>query len=286
MDTFLVRLWCHSPYLTPWRNCTLWGRMSWIVADGRLPGWTIEDWVAFVREGLPPLVVSDAFPYDAVPVPALHLAKASGDQKRPKALPWPEWLTLCQTGMWPERVATPRLHRSERTHVVISRDTGTALEGQLRTELGLQPVEGLVVVARVDPSLGRNGLELLFEELCREGWGQGRTCGYGQIEIRSVEPLSPVKSDGWITTLGHCHPTDDLPEEGFWRWTGVPVRPHNPETRKGPVQFFTTMLSPGACFPKKADEDWVGRTLDLPNLSACVHCGLAPTWPLAGESYA
>jgi hypothetical protein len=283
MQTFLVRLGCRSPYLTPWRNCTLWGRLTWIVADGRLPRWSIEDWIEYTREGIPPLVVGDAFPFDAVPVPATYQVAASGPMKRPKTLPWTDWLRLCQAGKWPADGAKVVTSRAERMHVVIGRDTGTTVEGGLRTESGEQPAKGLLIVAQVDDALGERGLRTLIDELCMEGWGQGRTYGYGHIRLDSITPIDRPEPTGWSVTLGHCHPTDDLPEDGYWRWAGVPVRRHDPQTRMGPIQEFTAMLSPGATFA--ADRDWIGTSLQPADRPNYLHYGLAPTWPVAGVTH-
>lgn len=279
MDTYLVRLTCRSPYLTPWRSCTLWGRLSWIVADGRLPGWSIQDWIECYRAGIPPLVVGDAFPYDAVPVPALYLATATGPQKRPKTLLWPDWLELCQSGDWPESPQSHKAHRVERMHVVIARDSGTTVDGGLRTEAGEWPAKGLVLLAQVDETLGESGLRVLMEELCKDGWGQGRTYGYGHIELTSIEPIDRPQRTGQVATLGHCHPTDDLPEVGYWRWTGVPVRPHDQDSRRGEKQFFTMMLLPGACFAAQTGER-VGQAIRIEGRPDYRHYGIAPTWPV------
>jgi hypothetical protein len=176
--------------------------------------------------------------------------------------------------------------------VVLSRETGAALllddpgrsdkkRGQLRTEIGWQPNE-LILVAQSDDILGRAGLETLITELCKDGWGQGRTYGYGQVELAGIEHLERPAPTGWVVTLGHCHPTDDLPQDGYWRWTGVPVRPHDPQSRRGPEQFFATMLMPGASFG--TDTAALGCAVALPGRADAIHMGVVPTWPLIGEA--
>lgn len=294
METYLVRLKPRSPYLTPWRNCTLWGRLTWIVADGRLPGWDIDTWIARYKAGMPPLVVGDAFPEEAVPVPALRLATANGTEKRPKTLPWEDWKKLCASGDWPPEIAQVRAQpKVERMHVVMSRATGTALllddpekpdkkRGQLRTEVGDQP-ETLILLAQVNDTLGKAGLETLIRELCLDGWGQGRTYGYGHIESLGIEDAVRPAPTGWVATLGHCHPTSGLPQDGYWRLTGVPVRPHDAETRRAQEsQQFTTMLLPGASFA--TDELFIGQSLSSDARANYLHGGLAPTWPLQKEA--
>ncbi|MBL1149293.1 MAG: hypothetical protein HND42_03670 [Armatimonadetes bacterium] len=311
MDTYIVRLKPLSPYLTPWRTCTLWGRLCWVIADQRLPGWDIERWLAFYKEGMmPPLVVGDAFPADALPVPDIFRALPkeriahslpNGMESPHKTLPWDDWKSLCETARFPqekpipegeyantERAKNGKVRRAERTHVVMDRGLGRAVDGGLRSEQGHQPEE-LLFVAQLDNALGEDGLETLVRELCLEGWGQGRTYGYGHVELIGIERIEIPQPTGWAVTLGHCHPTDDLPMDGFWRWTGVPVRPHDPATRKAPDQHFTTMLLhfttmllPGACFA--TDKSFIGRNIPLDGRSDYLHYGLAPTWPACVRS--
>lgn len=277
MRTYEVRLKPLSPYLTPWRNSTLWGRLSWIVADGRLPRWDIREWLDSYRGDQPPLVVGDAFPSDAVPVPAIFQALPRHEETR-KTLPWEEWLGACATGAFPEKNSGDHKTRtSERVHVVMDRATGRSLEGGLRSERGWQPDE-LILIAQVGDALGKQGLETLLTELCKEGWGQGRSYGYGGIRLCGIEELELPERTGVVVTLGHCHPTDDLPAGGFWRWAGVPVRPHDLETRRAPTQYFTAMLRPAATF--STDRGVVGKAIALDGSDDYLHYGLAPTWPL------
>lgn len=221
MQTFLVRLDCRSPYLTPWRNCTLWGRFSWLVASGVLDGWTVEDWIARTRGGTPPLVVGDAFPYDAFPVPKRYHAEADGTRKLAMTLPWDDWLSLCATGRWPEAPPRSAVHAAERTHVVMDRTKGSSLDGGLRTEQGTQPKEGVAFVALTDEDFGRDGLEVLVQALCAEGWGYGRTTGYGHVELRSVEPLERPMAGGALYDARPSSP-DRRPSGG--RLLAVPGR--------------------------------------------------------------
>lgn len=284
MDTYLVRLKPLSPYLTPWRSCTLWGRLTWIVRNlnerGDLPEWPIDTWIEHYREGLYPLVVGDAFPEDAVPVPAIFHARPQNGVKVPKSLPWKDWKALCREGKVPEAEERKAV-RAERMHVVMDRDTGRATDGGLRTEIGFQP-DTLIFLAQVDTSLGKQGLELLVNVLCQEGWGQGRTYGYGQVELVEIEDLPPPAHGTHFVTLGHCHPNGDLPTDGYWRFRGVPVRPHGPGDRKGESQYFTTMLEAGAIFEGNADNGYVGTIVPqkMPNNDAYLHYGLAPTWSI------
>ena len=280
MDTYLVRLRPVSPYLTPWRNCTLWGRLAWIVQSGHLPGWDIARWVGLTPEGLPPVIVGDAFPVDAVPVPAKFRQGSTRAHKDFKVLPWDSWQALCASGVWPKLDQPTPTPRIERMHVSMNRSSGSSMEGGLRTEIGSQPKELLVVVQSNE--MDQTGLELLFQELCIEGWGANRSSGYGQLQFESVEAIARPADTGWIVALGHVHPTDDLPEQGYWQWTGVPVRPHDAQSRQGRQDYFATMLGPGASFPTNAHH--IGRTIEWEGRKDYRHFGIAPTWPVTVSS--
>ncbi|MBI2426158.1 MAG: hypothetical protein HYV27_25265 [Candidatus Hydrogenedentes bacterium] len=256
------------------------------MASGAVPGWSIEDWIQFYREGLLPLVVGDAFPCDAVPVPAYFLASAQGPRKMPKTLPWPQWLELCRTGNWPDPFPDPVAMREvERQHVAINRATGTALEGQLRTERGHWPAVGIFFVALIDDILEIQDFTKMLELLCTEGWGYGRSYGYGHIELDSIEPLEQPEPASHFATMGHCHPTECLPEIGWWRWRGVPVRRHNPDTRRAAQLQFTTMLDAGATFECASTvfPSHVGAVLFEPMAENghYAHNGFAPVWPVS-----
>lgn len=223
---------------------------------------------------MPPLIVGDAFPIDAIPVPAIFDALPQEEIHIPKTLPWEDWVSLCETGKFPKS-KNGKIRRVERMHVVMDRAKGTSVDGGLRSEQGFQP-EKLVFIALVDDALGLNGLKTLVEKLSAEGWGQGRTYGYGHVTLDSIEKISPPSEGDYFVSLGHLHPTDDLPK-GYWRWEGVPVRPHDFETRHGPTQYFTTMLMPGATFEQN-EKEWLGRCIGLNTIQDYLHFGISPIW--------
>ena len=282
MHLYLVHLRCRSAYLTPWRSCTLWGRFCWIVANGAIPGWNISDWLQFHRDGLPLMIIGDGLPFDAIPVPGIFLANANGPLIRPKSLPWPLWLELCRKATWPDGASNERVELGvERQHVSMNRSSGAAGQGQLRTEQGFWPSGGIIIVAWIDDALGLEGFKKIVDVFCTEGWGTGRNHGYGEIELASLQPLSRPATTGRVVTLGHCHPTDDLPQDGYWRWTGVPILAHAPDTRRAILPHrYTTMLAPGATFA--TDRLHLGRIIQaqLPPIQDYLHNGVVPTWPV------
>ncbi|NUL81827.1 MAG: hypothetical protein HUU60_03770 [Armatimonadetes bacterium] len=277
-----VDLICASPYLTPWRNATLWGRLTWGVANGAAKGWTIEKWLQAYEENRPPLVVSDGFPKEAVPVPALYQAELPHKGKKPKTLPWAAWLELCKNGAWPD-VKEEEVPELNRTHVMIGRETGTVGEAALRTEKGWHPKDGILIVAMLSDDLSEDDFRSLVNYLCFEGWGYGLSYGYGAIDLNGIYPLDRPDAGHCVAALGHIHPTDDLPADGYWRWTGVPIRRRdNPALGNQGQLAFAPMLATGSSFPLGHDRASVGelRKPDTDSNSKYVHYGLAPTWPL------
>jgi hypothetical protein len=253
------------------------------VAAGALPEWSLDRWLGAYRRGRPPLVAGDGLDAANVPVPAAMLARATGPAKRPKTLPWDAWTGLCATGEWPAQAERRETRIVERTHVSISRESGTGIEGKLRTEKGELPPSGILIHTLVDGELGEPGLRRLVNGLCAEGWGQGRSYGYGSIDLDSIEEPAVPEPTGWVVTLGHMHPEDALPKEGYWRWTGVPVLAHHPETRRALLPHrFATMLLPGACFPAPGGCPYLGACADadIREIPDYLHYGLAPTWPI------
>lgn len=283
MRRYLARFRCGSPYLTPWRSPTVWGRLTWAVASGAVQSWSIGDWLDAYESGLPPVVVGDGFPESAVPVPAACLARHRGTEKPPGTLAWRDWLALCATGEWPAGARAVPVPAAERTHVTMNRATGTGERGMLRTEHGDWP-ERMVLPLWADDSVGEDAVRALLAVLAAEGWGHGRSYGYGHIVLEGVEALAAPADAGHYVLLGHCHPTADLPEEGHWRWAGVPVLAHDPATRRAILpQRFVTMLGPGATFPSSGGVPaFAGEVVStrLPGHDRYLHHGLAPAWPV------
>ena len=286
MNHYLIHIECRSPFLTPWRSPTLWGRLCWLVKSGVLDNWTIDTWINAFMDSSPPLILSDGLPIHAVLTPAVFLATADAAQEIPKTLPWEKWLELCITGEIPETEKNQRHEpkmetKVARQHIKMDRATGTTIEGALRTERGDMPLDGILIMAQTDDSLGTESLKILFETLCIEGWGYGRNYGYGQIALRSIEEFIRPPGTGNVVTLGHCHPTDDLPRDGFWRLTGVPVLVHDTQTRHALLPWrFASMLSPGATF--HADDLSIGKIISslIDGNNNHLHNGLVPTLPV------
>ncbi len=288
---------CRSPYLFPGRNCTLWGRLCWIVAEGGLDGVSLDDWFQSYESGEPYVVVGDLLPYGEMPTPALYRA-AAGLEDVPKSYPLSDWENAIRAG----RLSGTKNGQDlavvavERTHVSLSRSKGSAAEGALYTAEGWYSPGGMVLYALAHEGIGAPGVQKLLEALCEEGWGLRRNVGYGQLKLISCEPMESPKFEGndLFVTLGHIHPTEDLPAEGWWRWTGVPVIPHDPDSRRAMIDperednhplsryHFTTMLQPGATFRGAPQQPFAGAVLKYQAGNRTLyHYGMSPVLPIA-----
>ncbi|MCL6623641.1 MAG: hypothetical protein K6T17_03360 [Fimbriimonadales bacterium] len=287
----LIHIQCLSPYLTPWRAPTLWGRLAWIIAEGAIPDWDISTFISFYKENQPPLILSDGLPKDAIPTP-LHWqsAWAQSNSKPPKTLPWDTLNALRQNPSQPPREAEGEHERGEREialwRTAIDRATGKASEGALRADHGWIAPQGILIFALVHNVFTDETLQKLFLNLSAEGWGNMRSSGNGAFKVQSIQDFNPdINDPDGFMLLAHCHPTKDMPAEGLWKLNSVPVLPHHPDTGRpvGPLPppQRATMLAPGASFKEKQPKPFYGTLLPLGRIHPdYLHYGIAPALPI------
>jgi hypothetical protein len=287
----LIHIQCLSPYLTPWRAPTLWGRLAWIIAEGAIQDWDIKTFITLYRENQPPLILSDGLPKDAIPIP-LHWLSAWAEKtsKLPKTLPWDTLNAQRQNPPPHPPEAEDKSERGEREialwRTAIDRATGKATEGALRSDHGWLAPEGILVFALVHDILSDETLQELFQILSVEGWGNMRSSGNGAFKVQSIQDFNPSipDPDGFML-LAHCHPTEDMPPEGLWKVNSIPVLPHHPDTKRpiGPLPPTrrTVMIAPGASFKEKQPEPFYGTVLFSSSIhSDYLHYGIAPALPI------
>ncbi|GMV36332.1 MAG: hypothetical protein AMXMBFR61_08400 [Fimbriimonadales bacterium] len=286
MNWYEVQITPLAPFRTPWRNDTIWGRLTWAVAQEAIASWNIHRWLQAYRDGNPPLVVADGFPRTGFPLPAAwHTLPTKDDHKPPEVITFEELTRLSKGNGHPIESGQP-LRPSSRLHVSLSRSTGCAVDGSLYVADAYLPPEDvpISVVTLLDHGLTPRDLEALWQHVASEGWGKGRSTGYGAFRLDGVTPLEPPAQDAnGFVTLGHIIPNDDLPLDGLWRWSGIKTVPHDPDT--GLTMFpplFSVALRPGACFREKPPRQWTGRMLlhPLEGHPNYTRYGLAPAWPI------
>jgi CRISPR-associated protein Csm4 len=278
MNLYRYRIVPLGGWRTSWQADTLAGRLCGVAAQF----WGAErlqsDLLHFLQEGMPPFVVSDAFPGDLLPVPIMLRLYDWGETER-KAVKHARWLSFADF----ERVRSGELIapdallpdnafvRRDRLRNTISRQTGTTGANSLfsETEFFLNRKKDadpdyLSLYVRV-----QSGFESAFEELLlllsQEGYGADASVGYGAFRIgggaeRLPEWQTLTGANGLIA-LSTFQPARDDPTDGFWE-AFVKYGKLGPEF--GLENVFKrplVLLRPGACFRCEVDRPFLGRAL-------------------------
>ena len=271
MDT-LVRITLRpaGAWTTYWQADTLLGALAavWARFNGAaaLRRDVLEPWQA----GKPSVVISDAFPGDLLPAPALlSLRKWSEEQRKPvKKLPGlsPEQFRAAQLGneiVLTETTAdaTPAsvVAKGSRTRNAIDRAAGTAGVGEgnlFQTAFSYlsAPDATLSIYARA----GDDGMAILAEALTllgQTGFGANAAIGYGSFDpVGDPAPCPELDdvpdADGFVS-LSTFQPAPSDPTDGYWRMFikyGKLAPEFHHIHEQAPFKLPQIMLEPGACF--------------------------------------
>ena len=263
---------------TPWQADTLIGALacSWARSRGQdaLKRDFLDPWLA----GEPSFVISDAFPGDALPVPAGVPVWWEGPAEQRKEVKKRRWTTLArfsriQHGDKPHMLerARFRIRNHIRLRNSISRDTDTTGRGGGLFEVPYSNLSQRVRDAQ-DSDLAKSvdtcdgtltlytrassgGMEILLEALeilGRTGFGADASVGHGGFEpVREPQPCPALAevpdADGFIS-LSTYQPAPTDPTDGLWRvfvkYGKLAPEFHNIAVFKRPQ----VMLAAGACF--------------------------------------
>ena len=251
-------------WTTPWQADSLLGAMACVWARSRgedaLRSDFLDPWLA----GEPPFVVSDAFPGNTLPAPAILPLWWDWPPERRKEVKRVRWLSTDDFSRVQRRVK-PHLDAPQvtvrdyvRLRNSVSRATDSAGE---RGELFEVPYSDLSASDDSEAHLTMfarttvDGAAVLIEALQmlgRTGYGADASVGHGAFD---VEPdLLPCPefddvagADGFIA-LSTFQPAAGDPVEGFWR-VFVKYGKFAPEVHAHAVfKRPQVMLEPGACF--------------------------------------
>ena len=262
MDSLVrLRLRPLGVWTTPWQADSLLGALacSWVRSHGQKALYKdfIDPWLA----GEPMFVVSNAFPEDALPVPAGVPLWWDWPPDKRKVVKKQRWTTLTdfcriQHGKRPELEEPPVLIRDHvRLRNSMSRATDTTGEGGGLFEVPYSSLNGpdkhLIIYCRAS----QHGMDVLMRAvkmLERTGYGADASVGHGSFELEG-EPqvcseLSDVPdADGFIS-LSTYQPAVADPTDGFWR-IFVKHGKLAPEFHdKAVFKRPQVMLEAGACF--------------------------------------
>ena len=232
-------------------------------------------------DGRPPFVLSDAFPGDWLPVPALVrlLDWPVADRKTVKRARWlsAEAFRRVQHGERPaltDLIQASGVWEYTQLRNTIGRASNSTAQGG-----GLFPTDEtvlcdaayLTVYARVRDDFVRR-FWALMQELAAWGFGSDRSVGKGQFhlgpELESVEGLdAPADADGCVV-LSTFQPAAGDPTDGAWEAftkygkLGPDFGLEN--VFKHPVILFR----PGTCFRRPILQGWLGRAIPMRELLA------------------
>lgn len=235
-------------------------------------------------DGLPPFVISDAFPNDLLPMPASARLQAlsAAERKEIKHARWvsAEAFRRAQAGepiARPDFVHTGPYCTYDRWRNSIDRQEGSAggrgggIFGTAETTLAVsESASCLSVYARVTDQWSERLLELL-RELSATGFGADVSVGRGHFEvIGSAEDaswLDDVPSDcSGLISLSSFQPAASDPTDGFWE-AFTKYGKLGPDLAADSVfKSPLLMFRPGAVFARRDRRQYVGRAVPMAEL--------------------
>ena len=278
MNLYQYRISPRSVWRTPWHADTLSGRLCGVAAQLWGAKRLQSDLLDYFIEGMPPFVLSDAFPDGLLPIPIiLKLRDWEVDER--KVVKRARWLSTAdfERARKGEQVKSSCLLsdggflQRERLQNTISRETGTTGDKSLfsQSETFLAQKKGSAgasfsLYARIE-----SGFEDKFDELLtslsEEGFGADAGTGYGSFCLSGKPELmkhwdDPINSDG-LMALSTFQPAPNDPTEGYWE---AFVKYGKLGPGFGLENIFKRpmiMHKPGACFKCTKQLEYLGGSL-------------------------
>lgn len=277
-----IRLRPRSAWRTPWQADTLTGALCITAARTHGADFLRERLIGPMLAGIPPFVLSDAFPGDLLPLPiAARLAPMPQDQvktvKRAKWAARADFVSLIAGDI--QRVPWDRFlpdmavfFTDTRRHNTLARDSDASLEeGGLfsRPDTHLAAgVDHLTLYFRTVNEQGTDLLLDLLQELALTGFGADTTTGRGQFDVLGEpDPVpeldAPPSTANAVVCLSTFQPAPSDPVDGLWE-----VFPKfaklGPDLGLTDVRKKTLMMfRPGACFRADSGRPFLGRALPM-----------------------
>lgn len=287
---YRIRLRPRSAWRTPWQSDTLMGLLCWICARTEGAAVLQTELIQPMQSGTPPFVLSDAFPGDLLPIPAVARLAAWAPQvrKRVKRAQWilPRAFDGFRRGGRIEiqdLVLDSPIVEQARTRNTLARMTDTTgLEGSLfdvvefqldRRNPALNHSAWLSVYARVLPER-EELLTGLFAELADLGFGADASTGSGAFDFPETRPLLepvewlgevPAGANG-VVVLSTFQPAAHDSVEGWWE-SFTKFGKLGPDFGIADVRKNSVVLMrPGACFRDPTLKLVLGRAIPMEEL--------------------
>ena len=300
---YVARLRPRSPLATPLRGDTLWGHLCWALRN-HLGETRLTEFLSHYDNGEMPIVFSDGFPAEYLPVPQLKPVRpptAASDEsyKREKTVSFFH-RSLSTTPLSMTRLidarneATVAQHefflQRRRTHNTVNRLTSTTGDGgnlyQREEFWNVSPLDDieLYVVSEYTVEETRKMIELSVAD----GYGADRSTGFGALDMTTIEPV--VNTHRWnrCMALGAFVPSTELTDlradvnVKFGKLGDVWA--HHPNPFKRPIMMFDR----GATFSwnEQPPPPVVGRVLSGVHPDQRIrHLAACPVVPIFDEGY-
>lgn len=287
-----IRLRPLSAWLTPWQADTLTGLLCWALV--RLEGQEAlrARILGPAAQGNPPFVLSDAFPGDLLPVPALLRLQAWPAEAR-KTVKRSRWISAdafrqFQAGSpleLDDLNCNEGISTHEQLHNTISRATNTTgMPGSLfaQEEMILEGdperdgSDTLTIYARLVPEIEPT-LRELFEALSSSGFGADASVGKGSFDLApDLEPADWLDASAGgangVVVLSTFQPGPQDPIEGAWE-SFTKYGKLGPDF--GIENVFKrplVALRPGSCFRVSPPRPFLGRAIPMAELLSKAAC--------------
>jgi len=270
-----------SPWRTPWQADTLTGLLLATCARNLGEEILRTQLIEPMQAGKPPFVLSDAFPRDLLPLPALaRLQHWPADHH--KQIKRAKWITPAgfakvrrgENASLDDVCTVAPIASDLSRHNTLDRDNDSSLEGQgpfARLDYYVNDhhpgADYLTIYIRVH----RDALELLgelFDLLSQGGFGADVATGRGQFTfVSGLEPVSSLEGDhahaNGLICLSTFQPASGDPTDGCWE-TFAKFAKLGPDLGLEDVRKNTLiMFRPGACFQGGVGKAFLGRALPM-----------------------
>lgn len=284
MQTYRIKLYLSSGFITPWHADTIFGHLCWAAErHGAFDNFTgASGLIDLYRGGTPPLILSDAFPAGFLPAPANlkeFFGRRSGDKldvdsysflKRVKST---EYITMeqfrsYQCGELFDLVEQEgQVVSSVTLHNQINRLTGTTGDKGSLFELDERFVKGdrLNIYARIEEDF-EDDVKRLFEFFAAGGFGKKKSTGKGSFQLEEFEKfdeLDVVDTPNGFVTLSHFVSSTHDPVDGAYKTVVKYGKLGEEKALCGnPFKKPLLMFKPGAVFRTEAFKQFAGRLIE------------------------
>ena len=276
---YRVKLKPISPFLTPWQADTIFGHLCWALL--RLEGEdALKKFLQPFSQNQPPIIISDGFPQDLLPLPLtanLLLPEPQKAEKR-KILKKIKYIPInlfdqirnAQTWCPSEDFQTPASFTQIATpHASISRLTNTTAQGGKffeQQEFIIQAPENnrfISIYLKIQPGW-EDKIKSLFQYIAHTGYGSKKSAGKGQVEFISMEKFefSPINNPNGFISLSNFVPAPNDPTKGCYKILVKYGKLGEEFAQSGaPFKKPIIMLQAGSCFKTQSPKEFYGSVL-------------------------